>query len=52
MPDGRKPSPGGRNRIHLEVADLAAKVDALRKAGAHFQNDIVRGYQMLLQSTN
>jgi catechol 2,3-dioxygenase-like lactoylglutathione lyase family enzyme len=43
MPDGRKPAPGGWNRIQLEVEDLAAKVDTLRKAGAHFRNDIVIG---------
>ena len=43
MPDGRKPSPGGWNRIQLEVDDLAAKVETLRKEGAHFRNDIVIG---------
>lgn len=43
MPDGRKPAPGGWNRIQLEVEDLAAKVETLRKAGAHFRNDIVIG---------
>lgn len=43
MPDGRKPSPGGWNRIQLEVEDLAAKVETLRKAGAHFRNEIVIG---------
>ena len=43
MPDGRKPAPGGWNRIQLEVEDIAAKVDTLRKAGAHFRNDIVIG---------
>src|SRR6476660_8270279 len=43
MPDGRRPAPGGWNRIQIEVEDLAAKVDTLRKAGAHFRNDIVIG---------
>jgi predicted enzyme related to lactoylglutathione lyase len=43
MPDGRKPAPGGWNRIQLAVDDLAAKVEALRNAGAHFRNDIVIG---------
>jgi hypothetical protein len=43
MPDGTKPEPGGWNRISLEVSDLAAKVEALRKAGVHFRNDIVTG---------
>ena len=43
MPDGRKPEPGGWNRIQLEVPDLAQEVETLRKAGAHFRNDIVTG---------
>ena len=43
MPDGRKPEPGGWNRIQLEVEDLAAKVATLREAGVHFRNDIVIG---------
>ncbi len=43
MPDGRVPEPGGWNRIQLEVNDLAGEVEALRRAGAHFRNDIVTG---------
>jgi catechol 2,3-dioxygenase-like lactoylglutathione lyase family enzyme len=43
MPDGRKPEPGGWNRIQLQVADLASEVETLRKAGIHFRNDIVAG---------
>src|SRR6266568_1913984 len=43
MPDGTKPAPGGWNRFAIEVADLAAVVDRLRKQGAHFRNDIVTG---------
>src|SRR5712691_7569065 len=43
MPDGRRPEPGGWNRFTLEVADLAALVEALRQAGAHFRNDVVTG---------
>lgn len=43
MPDGRRPEPGGWNRIQIEVADLEAEVAALRKAGAHFRNHIVQG---------
>jgi catechol 2,3-dioxygenase-like lactoylglutathione lyase family enzyme len=43
MPDGTRPQPGGWNRITLEVADLAATVEALRKEGVHFRNDIVTG---------
>jgi catechol 2,3-dioxygenase-like lactoylglutathione lyase family enzyme len=43
MPDGRLPGPGGWNRIHLIVDDLAAEVDRLRHAGVRFRNDIVTG---------
>lgn len=43
MPDGRKPEPGGWNRISLQVSDLTAVVDALRGEGVHFRNDIVNG---------
>jgi catechol 2,3-dioxygenase-like lactoylglutathione lyase family enzyme len=43
MPDGTRPRPGGWNRFSLEVDDLAATVDRLRSAGAHFRNEIVDG---------
>ena len=43
MPDGRKPEPGGWNRIQLEFKDLATKVKILRQAGVRFRNDIVTG---------
>ncbi len=43
MPDRSKPAPGGWNRIQLEVADLEGEVETLRKANAHFRNDIVIG---------
>src|SRR5919199_1036476 len=43
MPDGRKPGPGGWNRIHLIVADIGVEVDQLRSAGLSFRNDIVTG---------
>ena len=43
MPDGRRPEPGGWNRIVLEVADLAAAVAALKGKGVPFRNDIVSG---------
>jgi catechol 2,3-dioxygenase-like lactoylglutathione lyase family enzyme len=52
MPDGRKPEPGGWNRIQIEVEDLASTVGALRRAGARFRNDIVTGFggkQILLR---
>ena len=43
MPDGRKPEPGGWNRIQLEVQNLESVAEALRKAGVHFRNNIVTG---------
>jgi catechol 2,3-dioxygenase-like lactoylglutathione lyase family enzyme len=43
MPDGRRPGPGGWNRIELVVDDLAAEVERLRAAGLMFRNDIVTG---------
>src|SRR5919198_2180412 len=43
MPDGRRPAPGGWNRIHLIVDDLPTEVARLRSAGVHFRNDIVTG---------
>jgi catechol 2,3-dioxygenase-like lactoylglutathione lyase family enzyme len=44
MPDGRRPAPGGWNRIHLIVDDLAAEVARLRSTGeVRFRNDIVTG---------
>ena len=43
MPDGTKPGPGGWNRIHLIVTDIATEVARLRDAGASFRNDIVTG---------
>ena len=52
MPDGTPPSPGGWNRFSLEVSDLEAIVDSLRRAGVRFRNDIVTGVggrQVLLE---
>src|SRR5215468_8201931 len=43
MADGERPRPGGWNRIHLIVDDLAAEVARLRAAGAKFRNEIVTG---------
>src|SRR5919109_2857165 len=43
MPDGRRPEPGGWNRIHLIVDDIAAEVERLRAAGLTFRSDIVKG---------
>jgi catechol 2,3-dioxygenase-like lactoylglutathione lyase family enzyme len=43
MADGEKPGPGGWNRIHLVVDDLAAEVARLRAAGVRLRNDVVIG---------
>ena len=43
MPDGSTPGPGGWNRIHLIVEDIAAEVERLRAAGLTFRNDVVTG---------
>lgn len=43
MPDGERPGPGGWNRIHLVVDDLAAEVARLRAQGVSFRNDMVSG---------
>jgi catechol 2,3-dioxygenase-like lactoylglutathione lyase family enzyme len=43
MPDGRRPGPGGWNRIHLIVDDIEAEVARLRAAGVPFRSDVVRG---------
>ena len=52
MPDGRRPEPGGWNRIQVQVEDLAATIARLRERGAHFRNDLVEGMggkQILLE---
>jgi catechol 2,3-dioxygenase-like lactoylglutathione lyase family enzyme len=43
MPDGRTQEPGGWNRFMIEVPDLAAAVEALRREGVSFRNDVVTG---------
>ncbi|HUK94447.1 MAG TPA: VOC family protein [Gaiellaceae bacterium] len=43
MPDGRRPEPGGWNRIHFVVDDIGAEVERLRGAGLTFRNEIISG---------
>ncbi|MGH2963104.1 MAG: VOC family protein [Gammaproteobacteria bacterium] len=43
MPDGRKPEPGGWNRIQLEFDDLEGTVEMLTASGTRFRNEIVAG---------
>lgn len=52
MPDGRRPEPGGWNRIHFVVEDIAGEVERLRGAGVRFRNEILTGpggQQILLE---
>lgn len=43
MPDGRQQEPGGWNRIILQVKDLPARIEDLKKAGLHFRNEMEEG---------
>ena len=43
MPDGQAQEPGGWNRVMLEVADLPATIEALKKAGVRFRNELESG---------
>jgi catechol 2,3-dioxygenase-like lactoylglutathione lyase family enzyme len=43
MPDGRKPEPGGWNRIVFVINDLKALVEKLKSQNVKFRNDIVTG---------
>lgn len=43
MPDGQQQAPGGWNRIILQVDDLPARIEALKKSGLHFRNEMEVG---------
>ena len=43
MPDGEKQEPGGWNRVILQVADLPALIEALKKTGLRFRNEMEVG---------
>jgi glyoxylase I family protein len=43
MPGGESQQPGGWNRVVVRVADLPAQIDALRKAGVKFRNQMEAG---------
>jgi len=43
MPDGRNQDPGGWNRIVLQVTDLQNRIEALKKAGLRFRNEMEVG---------
>jgi glyoxylase I family protein len=43
MPDGRQQEPGGWNRVVLRVNDLPTQIEAMKKAGFHFRNEMEVG---------
>jgi len=43
LPGGERQSPGGSNRVVLRVTDLSARIEALKKAGLHFRNQLEEG---------
>lgn len=43
LPDGRRPEPGGWNRIQLAVEDLEGLVARLRQQGGSFRSDVIMG---------
>ena len=43
MPSGDRQEPGGWNRVVLEVTDLPARIEALKKAGLSFRNRMETG---------
>ena len=43
MPDGRHQEPGGWNRVLLQVGDLAACIETLKKKGVRFRNQLEAG---------
>ena len=43
MPDGHQQEPGGWNRIVLQVTDLETRIEALKKAGLRFRNEMEVG---------
>ena len=52
MPDGRRPEPGGWNRFVIEIDNIEARVEEMKRAGLPFRNEIVigpGGKQILLE---
>jgi glyoxylase I family protein len=43
MPSGQNQEPGGWNRVVLRVQDLPGFIDALKKAGVRFRNEMETG---------
>jgi glyoxylase I family protein len=43
LPGGQQQEPGGWNRVILQVDDLPARIEALKKTGLHFRNEMEVG---------
>ena len=43
MPDGRKPEPGGWNRLVLEVENIESFITSMKSSGISFRNEIISG---------
>jgi glyoxylase I family protein len=43
MPDGREQEPGGWNRLVLQVKDLPARIEEMKKVGIQFRNKMEAG---------
>jgi glyoxylase I family protein len=43
MPDGRRPEPGGWNRIIVQSSNLDSDIEGLRRADVKFRNDVIAG---------
>lgn len=43
LPDGQKQEPGGWNRVILEVENLPARIETLKKAGLRLRNEMESG---------
>jgi len=41
--DGRRPEPGGWNRLQIQVKDVANEAERLRAAGVQFRSDVITG---------
>lgn len=43
MPDGRVQEPGGWNRIVVKMSDLPAAIEAMKRDGLNFRNEVETG---------
>lgn len=43
LPGGRQQEPGGYNRVILEVENLPARIETLKKTGLHLRNEMETG---------